>query len=398
LYPDGTAIGTSTRFSPTGGDRGQDVWFRQNGQTIAPINLAGTSYEWNNAGAIHRAAGLQFTSITGHQHVGPIAGHSSRFSTTGSPAGADAWVYNGSATVGPINLTGDVYEWSNAGAVTRRGNLRGANAAGWVTGISSRYSTSGAGKGQDTWLFDGATTRGPINLTGGVYEWSGGYRNGYPEMINSSGLTAGRSTRFTPSGLQLGSAAWVYDPATGITTEVLPSFDPVTLRASVSVDLLTDGGCLLGTYMRYDANGAELGGRIFLWTAQTGVRDLPDLVAGGLAASGWQSLSYLESWTVPAAIGAIAPWGVPGHIVGKGRLQNSPSYEPFLLTIIPAGCYPNCDNSTSTPVLTANDFICFITKFAAADPYANCDQSTANPLLTANDFFCFLTAYAAGCS
>ncbi len=63
-----------------------------------------------------------------------------------------------------------------------------------------------------------------------------------------------------------------------------------------------------------------------------------------------------------------------------------------------AACFPNCDGSTSTPVLTANDFQCFLNSFAASLPYANCDGSTFAPVLTANDFQCFLNNYAAGCS
>ena len=60
-------------------------------------------------------------------------------------------------------------------------------------------------------------------------------------------------------------------------------------------------------------------------------------------------------------------------------------------------CYPNCDQSTAPPILNANDFQCFLNKYAAADPYANCDHSTVDPVLNANDFQCFLNAYAAGC-
>ncbi len=63
-----------------------------------------------------------------------------------------------------------------------------------------------------------------------------------------------------------------------------------------------------------------------------------------------------------------------------------------------ATCYPNCDGSAATPLLTANDFQCFLNKYASNDPYANCDASTASPLLTANDFQCFLNKYAAGCT
>jgi hypothetical protein len=60
-------------------------------------------------------------------------------------------------------------------------------------------------------------------------------------------------------------------------------------------------------------------------------------------------------------------------------------------------CYANCDGSTSPPVLTANDFQCFLNKYASQDSYANCDGSTAIPILTANDFQCFLNRYAQGC-
>ena len=61
-------------------------------------------------------------------------------------------------------------------------------------------------------------------------------------------------------------------------------------------------------------------------------------------------------------------------------------------------CYANCDCSAVTPVLTANDFQCFLNLFAAGDPGANCDGSSVPPILTANDFQCFLNRFAAGCN
>jgi hypothetical protein len=61
-------------------------------------------------------------------------------------------------------------------------------------------------------------------------------------------------------------------------------------------------------------------------------------------------------------------------------------------------CYANCDLSTNAPLLNANDFNCFLNKYAADDPYANCDGSTVPPILNANDFQCFLNKYAAGCN
>jgi hypothetical protein len=60
-------------------------------------------------------------------------------------------------------------------------------------------------------------------------------------------------------------------------------------------------------------------------------------------------------------------------------------------------CYANCDGSASSPTLTANDFQCFLDRFAAGEAYANCDGSSGTPALTANDFQCFLNRFAEGC-
>ena len=58
-------------------------------------------------------------------------------------------------------------------------------------------------------------------------------------------------------------------------------------------------------------------------------------------------------------------------------------------------CYANCDGSTGSPRLTANDFSCFLNRFVGAASYADCDGVGG---LTANDLQCFLSAYVSGCS
>jgi hypothetical protein len=67
---------------------------------------------------------------------------------------------------------------------------------------------------------------------------------------------------------------------------------------------------------------------------------------------------------------------------------------PGILTV---SCYANCDGSTVSPILNANDFNCFLNLFANGDPSANCDGSTVSPILNANDFNCFLNLFANGC-
>jgi len=60
-------------------------------------------------------------------------------------------------------------------------------------------------------------------------------------------------------------------------------------------------------------------------------------------------------------------------------------------------CYANCDCTSIPPILNVADFICFLNKFAAADPSANCDGLTTPPILNVNDFICFQNKFAAGC-
>jgi hypothetical protein len=68
------------------------------------------------------------------------------------------------------------------------------------------------------------------------------------------------------------------------------------------------------------------------------------------------------------------------------------------ITISCTGCYANCDNSTTPPILNVQDFSCFLNRYSANDPWANCDGSTTAPVLNVNDFTCFLNRFAAGCS
>ncbi len=112
----------------------------------------------------------------------------------------------------------------------------------------------------------------------------------------------------------------------------------------------------------------------------------------------------------PAAVGDSITWGgTSATLVPDGQMQwsalvvhgGASGIEFANATHINCGgeeCYANCDESTATPVLTANDFQCFLNRYAAGTSDANCDGSTSIPLLTANDFQCFLNKYAAGCT
>jgi hypothetical protein len=82
-----------------------------------------------------------------------------------------------------------------------------------------------------------------------------------------------------------------------------------------------------------------------------------------------------------------------GHDLGNGTAAGMAG----TVTVHPV-CYPNCDSSTTPPILNIQDFACFLNEFAAGAARANCDASTTPPVLNVQDFACFLNAFAAGCS
>lgn len=57
-------------------------------------------------------------------------------------------------------------------------------------------------------------------------------------------------------------------------------------------------------------------------------------------------------------------------------------------------CYANCDNSSASPALNINDFICFMNKFSRQDPYTDCN---GDRVINVPDFMCFINKFAAGC-
>lgn len=60
-------------------------------------------------------------------------------------------------------------------------------------------------------------------------------------------------------------------------------------------------------------------------------------------------------------------------------------------------CYPNCDGSSTAPILNVVDYTCFFNRFVMGDTYCNCDGSTEPPILNIYDLICFQERYRNGC-
>jgi probable HAF family extracellular repeat protein len=129
----------------------------------------------------------------------------------------------------------------------------------------------------------------------------------------------------------------------------------------------------------------DLGQEAFVWDQDKGMRGLKQALESA-------GVTSLTGWTLTRAVGISASGEI---IVGYGI--NPDGRTEAWLARLPVSCYPNCDGSTNDPVLTANDFLCFINNFVTNQPYANCDNSVSIPILNINDFQCFINRFSEGC-
>jgi hypothetical protein len=111
-------------------------------------------------------------------------------------------------------------------------------------------------------------------------------------------------------------------------------------------------------------------------------------------------LNVFRRWESPAHADEVflMPAGSYRLNVSAGGGVTGSAGSASFGVVFEAGCWANCDRSTTVPVLNAADFTCFLNLFAAGDPAANCDGSTLPPALNVRDFACFLNRFAAGCS
>src|SRR5262249_6890447 len=78
--------------------------------------------------------------------------------------------------------------------------------------------------------------------------------------------------------------------------------------------------------------------------------------------------TYPQPWALGSARGLAGLNGVTNPVVGPQSLIGpftGANYAMRMTFAIASGCYPNCDGSTTPPVLTVADFGCFLNAFAA---------------------------------
>lgn len=275
----GRIAGISNRYLGVSTNNGADAWLWYNG-AIQQIGLTGLAQTGSGG---YRRSVPEIQNVTG-----VVAGYAERVTGVNTLNGRNTWVWNGTTTQ-QVGLTGAVYTGT---AGYQNGGTRFINAAGQVVGYTNRITGVDANNGQDIWVTSGTTTR-RIGLEGAYYTGSASYQFSLAQFQNAAGIVTGYTSRITGLSTINGQDAWYFDPVTGTTHWVTRGLE--SSRASDNFGfsegtILTDAGFLLGVYQLFPGGVGAGEQRAFIYRPDLGLTDLGALVAGGLSAQGWSTL------------------------------------------------------------------------------------------------------------
>jgi hypothetical protein len=251
----GRVSGYAYRYNGGSDFLGYSAWL-YDGTTTHDIGLAGPEYT--------RDDGYKESSPTYTNEAGQVAGSAVRYNGT-DYRGLSTWLYDGATTkvvglVGPEHTRDDGYKYSHPSYL---------NEAGRVTGSSERYNGGSAYLGQSAWLYDGTTTL-DIGLTGPEHTRDDGYKFNVPSLLNEAGQVAGVAYRYNGGSADLGQSAWLYD---GTTTKDIGLTGPEHTRddgyKSSWLQLVNEGGQVLGSSTRYASGHFDLGTSVWLYDGTT---------------------------------------------------------------------------------------------------------------------------------
>lgn len=264
-----------------------------------------------------------FSDLSALTESGYATGNSYWSTELGSPRSTN-WLYSAPAgTTVQVGLAGAMY--------TRDDGLQGSNAyllseSGYVAGVSYRYDGVATPLfGANAWVYDPASALTTVvGLTDAMHTRSDGYQNGAPTHVTDSGLVAGFAERWDGLGSR---TAWIYDASSGEQVSIMLS--PTSSRSVYSsVSVLTEEGLALGFHRYFDVAQNQNFEFAFAWTSEDGLVDLGSLVAGDLTDAGWRALTS-----------AIQTNGLD-QIIGRGRLASGGDLAYLLAPIPEPGTLP----------------------------------------------------------
>jgi hypothetical protein len=160
-----------------------------------------------------------------------------------------------------------------------------------------------------------------------------------PQFLNSSGLIAGTSLRYSSNGNSLGSDAWVYDPTAGVTYAVDPTDELGTGYVQENVSYLSDSGILVGQ-IKFSSSFTALYSA-FIWNdaaPTTSFAILNNVNISNLTSSGFQNLinDYYADGLQGYSLATAGATGSATPNTVNGLVTVVP--EPTALGLVAAAC------------------------------------------------------------
>jgi hypothetical protein len=312
VFATGTAVGTTSRRSVSG-QLSQEVWVRDESGVreigLREPGLAGAEgpTEWTlnvyDDGAVVGASGVRAANEV---------------------VGNKLWLHDiASRRTHKLGLSGGRYTGSDG---REEGRYVGRSATGHYFGEATSFAGVTPSFTQ-AWVWSAATQKTTeLGLNGPDYIYNGRLLSSTISLLSDSGVAAGTSVRVnitapTAASASVGSVAWYYDPATGISHDVLAGAANVVRRsdnyASATAEVLTPEGYLLGRYRQIDDEAGVYGReRAYLYRPDVGFHDIQSLIVG----EGNEQVHHLQlNFSVHEGLQLLAQGYLRGQTPEDGR-------------------------------------------------------------------------------
>jgi probable HAF family extracellular repeat protein len=236
--------------------------------------------------------GRGVSAAAGLNDSGQVAGTSTVYDATGVSKGSAAFLWSKGTLTNLGNFGTDPTGFGSSTA-------KALNSSGQVVGSSTVYDATGVNKGSAAFLW----SNGTLTNLGSFGTDNSGKGNSFAVGINNSGMVIGDSDRYV-NGHYTATDAFL--SANGVLTD-LGNFgtDPTGHGSSIPV-AVNAAGQVAGASDKYDANGVSLGRDAFLFT--NGV--LTDLGNFGIDSTG-------KSFSVATGLNSA------GEVIGTSKVYDS---------------------------------------------------------------------------
>jgi hypothetical protein len=256
-----------------------------------------------------RANGSRISQVLGVSESGTAAGLSNRYSRVpDAQIGVSAFVDSPTSGTQRVGL----FDSSH----TRADGLREVDSlaitpGGLVTGRSRRYSGS-ANRGWSAWAAKSDEPTRRLGLfSGPPYVHPDGFASSMIVAANDAGWIIGTSQVYGDFGVLVAAAGWAHHWPTNATHELILFVGPDGYTSTLP-ERVDERGRVFGQAMRLNDDGSLAGSLAFVWTPESGIRLLNDVVEGGLPAHGVRTLATVTANDELAIVGSCGVEGLPG--------------------------------------------------------------------------------------